>query len=118
MVGQNCRWLPKLGVYRSLGESGLDGTTLLPKPVASEVVGDAVEAMYEALMETPAGTAWLVATGALTNVAALVDRHPDLGAHVAGISVMGGAFGDGLSVVTAPSDGLGNVTPEAEFNVR
>jgi uridine nucleosidase len=39
------------------------------------------------------GKGWLVATGALTNVALLFAVHPRLADDVAGLSVMGGAVG-------------------------
>jgi inosine/uridine nucleosidase len=48
----------------------------------------------------------LVATGPLTNVAALLLAHPEVAGHIAEIVVMGG------------STGRGNVTPYAEFNVH
>jgi len=76
------------------GETGLDGTTLLPASVReAEKEGTAVEAMYAALMGTERGTAWVVATGALTNVALLLAVHPDVAGHLAGMSIMGGAIG-------------------------
>lgn len=76
------------------GETGLDGTTLLPAPAReAEKEGKAVEAMYVALMRTEPGTAWVVATGALTNVALLLAIYPDVAGHIAGLSIMGGAIG-------------------------
>ena len=77
--------------------------------------------MAAALRDTPAGTAWVVATGALTNVAALFIAHPDLAGHVRGFSAMGGAVGGGFT--SAPLgqingvDRVGNWTPWAEFNI-
>lgn len=102
----------------SIGESGLDGTTVLPKPKAPAADGDAIEAMYNALISTSPGTAWLVATGALTNVALLFDAYPNLALHLKGISLMGGAIGNGFSHLTNDAESLGNVTSESEFNVR
>ncbi|KAI1465619.1 Inosine/uridine-preferring nucleoside hydrolase [Daldinia caldariorum] len=136
------------------GESGLDGTDLLPPPPPSpsppppspspspspsssfpssfpsfkNVDGDetklsspAVEAMASALKRTPPRSAWIAATGALTNVAQLFARHPELRAHVRGVSVMGGSVGDGFTpAVMGVVDGVprvGNYTPWAEFNV-
>jgi uridine nucleosidase len=49
--------------------------------------------MYHALVETAPGTAWLVATGALTNIALLFTVYPSLIEHIAGLSIMGGAIG-------------------------
>jgi uridine nucleosidase len=77
--------------------------------------------MAAALKAQPAGTAWIVATGAVTNVGALIRKHPELASHVKGFSVMGGAVGGGFT--DAPLgviDGkprIGNWTPYAEFNI-
>ena len=78
--------------------------------------------MYEALSGQPEGNAWLVATGALTNVALLFTTYPALASHVKGLSIMGGAIGNGFS--KAPmghkkGDGerFGNTTKWAEFNI-
>ncbi|OLN88544.1 Uridine nucleosidase [Colletotrichum chlorophyti] len=104
------------------GESGLDGTDLLPAPLKDAVrTIPAVDAMAAALRSQPAGTAWLVATGSLTNVALLFQQHPDLVAHIKGLSIMGGAIGDGFTdIVMGVVDGVprvGNWTPWAEFNI-
>lgn len=104
------------------GESGLDGTDLLPQPSkdANRSV-PAIDAMAAALSAQPAGTAWLVATGSLTNVAELFAKYPDLVAHLKGLSIMGGAIGDGFTdIVLGVVDGVprvGNWTPWAEFNI-
>ncbi|UNI21063.1 Uridine nucleosidase [Purpureocillium takamizusanense] len=77
--------------------------------------------MAAALRLQAPGTAWVVATGALTNVGALFRAHPDLVPHVRGLSLMGGSFGGGFS--DAPmgrvdnAERIGNVTPWAEFNI-
>lgn len=77
--------------------------------------------MAAALAAEAPGTAWIVATGTVTNVGALFRKHPELVAHIKGLSVMGGAIGDGFS--DAPMgevDGkprIGNWTPWAEFNI-
>lgn len=103
------------------GITGLDGTDLLPKPECEPSPVPAIEAMAAALKTQPAGAAWIVATGALTNVGALMREHPDLASHIAGLSLMGGAIGGGFS--DAPLgrvDGMeriGNWTPYAEFNI-
>ena len=81
--------------------------------------------MYHALKSQPAGTAWLVATGTLTNVALLLAVYPDIAEHLAGVSIMGGAFEDTLSQASLGrlADGserpkrIGNTTPFAEFNI-
>lgn len=92
------------------GESGIDGTLLLPVSSATIAPGNAIVAMYEALIATPAGTAVLVATGTLTNIALLFAVFPDVVGHIKHLSIMGGAFG------TRP-DSHGNIAKEAEFNV-
>ncbi|KAG6290602.1 hypothetical protein E4U09_004329 [Claviceps aff. purpurea] len=103
------------------GESGLDGTDLLPKPQCEPLAKPAVEAMYEAIMAQPADTAWIVATGSLTNVGALLRKYPDVTAHIRGLSLMGGSIGDGFSdAVMGMVDSkkrIGNITPWAEFNI-
>ncbi|KAF9636778.1 hypothetical protein BFW01_g7674 [Lasiodiplodia theobromae] len=105
------------------GESGLDGTTIMPKPVRAAVRDvDCVEAMYKALITTPPKTAWLVATGTLTNAARVIKEYPDLAGHLKGFSIMGGAIGGGftdapLGRVAGEGERVGNWTPYAEFNI-
>ncbi|MCJ1442133.1 MAG: Uridine nucleosidase 1 [Stictis urceolatum] len=104
------------------GETGLDGTTLLPAPSRAPQSGSAIQATSEALFAQEPGTAWVVATGALTNIALLFASFPGLAGHVAGLSVMGGAVGAGftaaqMGVVGGEGGRFGNVTPWAEFNV-
>jgi hypothetical protein len=80
------------------GESGLDGTDLLPEPtVPPNTTIPAVDAAAAALKAEAPGTAWLVATGSFTNAAALFLKYPDLASHVKGISLMGGAIGGGFT---------------------
>ncbi|QDS73685.1 hypothetical protein FKW77_002978 [Venturia effusa] len=95
------------------GESGLDGTTILPDPVAKPQSGEhgGIHAIYESLIKTPPGTAWLVATGALTNIALLFAVYPHLASHIAGLSIMGGAIGGFFSY--AP---IGRVTDRIELS--
>lgn len=103
------------------GESGLDGTDLLPTPDVAPSPIPAIEAMAAALRAQPPNTAWLVATGSLTNVGALFRAHPDLAEHIKGLSIMGGSFGDNFSgAPLGKVDGrerIGNITPYAEFNI-
>lgn len=103
------------------GNSGLDGTDLLPKPECAPSAVPAVQAMADALGAQAPGTAWLVATGALTNVGALLREHPRLASHLAGLSLMGGSIGEGFSdAPLGQVDGkerIGNYTPYAEFNI-
>lgn len=84
--------------------------------------GNAIVAMRDALISQPAGQAWLVATGALTNVALLFAIFPEVAEHIAGLSIMGGAIGDGfndapLGRVRGERERVGNFTPWAEFNI-
>lgn len=103
------------------GITGLDGTDLLPKPECAPSHIPAVQAMAEALKAQPVGTAWIVATGAFTNVGALFREYPELAEHIKGVSVMGGAVGGGFSdAQMGVVDGkprIGNYTPFAEFNI-
>ncbi|KHN99866.1 Inosine/uridine-preferring nucleoside hydrolase [Metarhizium album ARSEF 1941] len=103
------------------GESGLEGTFLLPKPACEPVEKDAVEAMYEALMAQPKDTAWLVATGSLTNVGVLLRKYPQVASHIKGISIMGGSVGGGFSDAVLGhadnKDRIGNISFWAEFNI-
>lgn len=75
--------------------------------------------MREALLSQPYGRPWLIATGALTNVALLFATFPELAEHVKGLSIMGGAIGEGFAPVsmTADNAGFGNTTFYAEFNI-
>ncbi|KAI5792393.1 Inosine/uridine-preferring nucleoside hydrolase domain-containing protein [Peziza echinospora] len=87
------------------GESGIDGTNLLPEPKVAYTPGNAIKAMYDGIMSTPFQTCILVATGTLTNVALLLATFPDVADHVKEISIMGGSFMEG------------NITKFAEFNI-
>ncbi|KAK4548642.1 hypothetical protein LTR36_009553 [Oleoguttula mirabilis] len=105
------------------GQSGLDGTACLPEPtVPAKDDACAVEAMYRALSAQPEGKAWLVATGALTNIAKLFMQSPGLADHIAGLSIMGGAVGDKftsapMGKLKGEGERFGNHTPYAEFNI-
>ena len=107
-----------------VGVSGLDGTGLLPRVEEGrrEGEGGAVVAMRRALWERPRGSAWVVATGALTNVALLFAVFPELVEHVGGLSIMGGAVGGGftdapMGKVEGEGERFGNWTRWAEFNI-
>ena len=110
-------------VVVSPGDSGLDGTDLLPKSTVSPVTDkNPILAMRDALMAQPKGTAWVVATGGLTNVALLFATFPEVTEHVQGLTIMGGAVGDQftdavMSQLPGEERRIGNVTPYAEFNV-
>jgi inosine-uridine nucleoside N-ribohydrolase len=78
------------------------GSWPMPAPVTpSQLVGVLAE------LDPAAGSRVLLATGPLTNLAAMCQVDPDLARHLDRVVVMGGAFGD-------PG---GNVTAHAEFNV-
>jgi pyrimidine-specific ribonucleoside hydrolase len=78
------------------GESGLDGPDL-PEPTTKPVGGDVVDVLAEWLEPGVV----LVPTGPLTNVARLLQQHPQATDRIVW---MGGAIAEG------------NVTPAAEFN--
>lgn len=91
-----------------IGESGLDGTDLLPEPaVLPNSKVHAVDAMTKALLATPRGKSWIVATGALTNVAMAIQGCTELVYHIKGLSIMGGAVGNGFT--SAPLGKIGHV---------
>ena len=81
------------------GESGLDGPSL-PEPTTRVVDAHAADFLAE-LIEP--GVV-LVPVGPLTNVALLLERHPDVRDRLERIVWMGGAIAEG------------NITPAAEFN--
>ncbi len=81
------------------GETGLDGPEL-PEPSAAPVDAHAADFLAE-LIEP--GVV-LVPTAPLTNVALMLERHPDVRGRLAHIVWMGGSIAEG------------NVTPAAEFN--
>lgn len=101
----------------------MDGVTLLPQPIKLAVTDvNYLDAMYKALIATPANTAWLVSTGTLTNIGLLFQKYPDLAGHIKGLSIMGGAVGGGFSnapmgKVKGEGVRFGNWTAYAEFNV-
>jgi uridine nucleosidase len=103
------------------GASGLDGTNLLPSPLHPPSPKNAILAARDALLTTQQHTAWVIATGALTNIALLFATFPEVGAWIKGLSIMGGAIGGGFT--NAPMgkvDGkerVGNWTNWAEFNI-
>ncbi|KAL4965874.1 uridine-cytidine N-ribohydrolase [Aspergillus stella-maris] len=105
------------------GDSGIDGTDLLPKASRAPITDrNPILAMRDALMAQSAGTAWVIATGTLTNVALLFATFPEVAAHIKGLSIMGGGVGDGfagapISRLAGQEKRIGNVTPLAEFNI-
>ena len=85
------------------GKSGLDGPALPePKNELSEL--SSVELMAKVLQESEEPVT-IIATGAQTNVGALLLAHPELKEKIARISIMGGGIK------------YGNWVPAAEFNI-
>lgn len=82
----------------------------------------AIVAAADAVLAQPAKTAWMVVTGPTTNAALLFATFPEVAEHIAGLSIMGGAVGEGFTGIPSgktlgQSGGFGNETPWAEFNV-
>jgi len=77
--------------------------------------------MAAALRSAPKDTAWLVATGALTNIAHLFTSYPDVAGHIKGLSIMGGSIGNGFTAAPLGTVGakerIGNWSQWAEFNI-
>ncbi|MGI9186133.1 MAG: nucleoside hydrolase [Gaiellales bacterium] len=93
-------WNDAIGVH---GETGLDGANL-PRARATTVDEHAVELLARMILARP-GEIILVATGPLTNVALLLERHPEVAPALRDLVVMGGSLVGG------------NMSPQAEFNV-
>ncbi|MFY9932604.1 MAG: nucleoside hydrolase [Streptosporangiaceae bacterium] len=86
------------------GETGLDGRAFGEPTVPVQAAG-AVEFMHQTLLGRGEEPVTLIATGPLTNVAALLLAHPGVTTHLRETVVMGG------------STGRGNSSPYAEFNI-
>ena len=85
------------------GETGLDGVDL-PSPTTEPVREHAKDFLAAKIGASEEPVA-LVALGPLTNVALLLDAHPEVAAGIGRIVLMGGAIAEG------------NQTPSAEFNI-
>jgi inosine-uridine nucleoside N-ribohydrolase len=85
------------------GETGLDGVDL-PPPRAEPVPGHAKD-FLGATLEDFDEAVTLVALGPLTNIALLLEEHPEAAAQIDRLVLMGGAIHEG------------NQTPSAEFNI-
>ena len=88
--------------YQFHGQGGI--SRRLPEPKRRPLDITAAEFLATQLRDHP-GRITLVALGPLTNLANLLDQHPDALGLAASLVVMGGAV-----------DCCGNVTPHAEFN--
>ncbi len=85
------------------GETGLDGVDL--PPPGTEPVPEHAKDFLRAKIEAAESPVTLVALGPLTNVALLLEAHPEAAARIDRIVLMGGAIHEG------------NQTPSAEFNI-
>ncbi len=85
------------------GDDGLRGVTL-PAPAAPARAG-AVEWMAQTLMREPAGSIDILALGPPTNIARLINEHPDAASRIGHLIAMGGTI-----------DEPGNSGPASEFN--
>lgn len=87
------------------GRTGLDGPRL-PEPTMPLQEMHAVDFIVETLLAEEPGTVTLCPLGPLTNIAAALNRAPEIAGRIREIVLMGGGFFEG-----------GNVTPAAEFNI-
>ncbi|MBY6119468.1 nucleoside hydrolase [Mameliella alba] len=87
------------------GKTGLDGPDL-PEPTMPLQDGDAVDFIIDTLRTQPEKTVTLCPLGPLTNIAAALQRAPDIATRIQEIVLMGGAYFE-----------VGNITPAAEFNI-
>ena len=95
----------------ALGHHGPDGlgNCSLPPPKLAVHPAKAWDFLARLVLDAP-DELTLVATGPLTNVAYAFELHPELPGLLAGLVLMGGAYG-------LTSYGRGNQTPYAEFNI-
>lgn len=95
--------------YEFHGRDGL-GDSNLPLPKKRAIRKTALDAITETLSSTKKREVTIICTGPLTNLASVLTEFPDSKKRIAGIVVMGGAFG-------ITPYGVGNETPVAEFNI-
>lgn len=88
------------------GRTGLDGPRL-PEPTMPLTPGHGVDFIIDSFRASDPGTVTLCTLGPLTNVAAALQKAPDIAGRVGRIVTMGGARVAG-----------GNITPAAEFNIH
>ena len=87
------------------GKTGLDGPTL-PNPEMPLQEQHAVDFIIETIRKNDTGTITLCPLGPLTNIAAAIEKAPDIKEKIQEIVLMGGAYFE-----------VGNITPTAEFNI-
>lgn len=85
------------------GNDGLRGVTL-PPPKAPHRT-DAVAWLADTLVAEPSGSVDILALGPLTNIARLIDTHPEAAGRIGHLIAMGGAINE-----------PGNAGPASEFN--
>lgn len=90
------------------GRDGL-GDSNLPLPKLKVHDRFALDMISEEVSSSKRNGLTLIATGPLTNIAALLTNNPDLAHQIEDLVIMGGAFG-------TTEYGYGNETPVAEFN--
>lgn len=89
------------------GASGLDGTSLLPKPICENMTDtDYIHAIEREIINND-GQLTVLSTGAMTSIANVMKYNPNLKDKIKYLSIMGGGIG------------IGNVNANmsAEFNV-
>jgi purine nucleosidase len=87
------------------GETGIDGMDVFD-PVTPLQDKHAIDFIIESLLAANTPRVTLVPTGPLTNIAAAINRSPEIVERIDEIVIMGGAMREG-----------GNRTPSAEFNI-
>ncbi len=96
---------PQVTAQDVLGVAGMRSTgAMLPEAASALQAQHGVDALIDCVRRNP-GRITLLAIGPLTNVATAFARAPDLPGLLADVVVMGG------------SQGAGNTTPVAEFNI-
>lgn len=87
------------------GKTGLDGPAMAD-PTMPLQPGHGVDFIVETLRAEAPGTVTLCPLGPLTNIAAALQKAPEIAGRIQEIVLMGGAYFE-----------VGNITPAAEFNI-
>jgi len=91
------------------GKDGL-GDSHLPPPKLKPHKNDALSQLSVELASAQNRELTIIATGPLTNIAALFTKEPETARRIKELSIMGGAYG-------LTEYGIGNETATAEFNI-
>jgi len=91
------------------GKDGL-GDSHLPSPKLKPHKNDALSQLSVELASAQNRELTIIATGPLTNIAALLTKEPETARKIKELSIMGGAYG-------LTQYGIGNETPTSEFNI-